>query len=262
MLGKLRKEYNKLQEKHAEKQGVVKKLSGENVNLKAKIRRKYKMLNEKGDKVKELVDDKKKQEEQLKEATQKFISLETELGNSKCTVKDLKSAKKGLSRKVNMLKENLSKVKLGDVTTFEEEMDNLTKQVKNLNEENKDLRQLVNLLNNEELITFENGRFNGDIRQAVMKLVGLNVSIKKIDLVIKAVLGTLTKTNVDELKLPLVGSRKKMVEEALCLAQFQVVEEMKSDGNNPAKFGNYLHGDDTTKYSRHYQHFPNNYPQW
>ena len=108
-----------------------------------------------------------------------------------------------------MLKENLSKVKLGDMAKFEEEFDNLTKQVKNLNEENKDLQQLVNLLNNEELITFENGRFNDDIRQAVMKLVGLNVSIKKIDLVIKAVLGTLTKTNVDKLKLPSVGSQKK-----------------------------------------------------
>ena len=39
-LGRLRDEYNKLQEKHADKQDVVKKLSGENVNLKAKIRRK------------------------------------------------------------------------------------------------------------------------------------------------------------------------------------------------------------------------------
>ena len=46
-----------------------------------------------------------------------------------------------------------------------------------------------------------------------------------------------------------------MVEKALCLAQFQVVEEMKNDRNNPAKFGNCLYGDGITKYSRHY-------PQW
>ena len=131
-LGRLREEYKKLQEKHAEKQDVVKKLSGEHVNLKAKIRQKNKLLNEKGEKVKELVNDKKKHEEQLKEATQKFISLETELSNSKCTVKDLKSAKEGLSRKVNMLKENVWKVKLGNVTKFEEEIDNLTKQVQTL----------------------------------------------------------------------------------------------------------------------------------
>ena len=39
-----------------------------------------------------------------------------------------------------MLKENVWKVKLRNVTKFEEEIDNLTKQVKNLNEENKDLR--------------------------------------------------------------------------------------------------------------------------
>ena len=76
-----------------------------------------------------------------------------------------------------------------------------------------------------------------------MKLVDLNVSIKKIDLVMEAVLGTLTKTNVDNLRLPSVGSRKKIVEEALCLAQFQVAEEMMNDGNDPAKFGNCLHGD-------------------
>ena len=167
---RLREEYDKLQEKHAEKQDVVMQLSGENINLKAKIRWKNKLLTEKSEIV-------KKHEVQLKEATQKFISLEMELSNSKCSVKDLKSVKKGLARKVNMLKKNLTKVKLGDVTKFEE-IDNLTMQVKNFNEENKDLRQLVNLLNNEELVTFENGRFNDDIRQAVMKLVDLNVSIK------------------------------------------------------------------------------------
>ena len=58
-LGRPREEYKKLQEKHAEKQDVVKQLSVENVNLKAKILHKNKLLNEKGEKVKDLVNDKK-----------------------------------------------------------------------------------------------------------------------------------------------------------------------------------------------------------
>ena len=44
-----------------------------------------------------------------------------------------------------------------------------------------------------------------------------------------------------------------MVEEALILAQLQVAEAMKE--NNELFFGNCLHGDGTSKYSRHYQNF-------
>ena len=88
-----------------------------------------------------------------------------------------------------------------------------------------------------------------------MKLVAENVSIKKIPSVIKAVLGSLTNTNVDKLRLPSVGARSKMVQEALALAQMQVVEEMKKGDLGPDEIGNCLHGDGTIKYSRHYQNF-------
>ena len=78
-----------------------------------------------------------------------------------------------------------------------------------------------------------------------MELVSLNVSINKISDVIKAVPG--------KMRLPSDGTRKKMVEEALILAQLQVAEAMKE--NNDKFFGNCFHGDATSKYSRHYQNF-------
>ena len=86
-----------------------------------------------------------------------------------------------------------------------------------------------------------------------MELVSLNVSINKISDVIKAVLGNMTKTDVSYMRLPSDGTRKKMVEEALILAQLQVAEAMKE--NNELFFGNCLHGDGTSKYSRHYKNF-------
>ena len=86
-----------------------------------------------------------------------------------------------------------------------------------------------------------------------MKLVSLNVSVNKVNDVIKAVLSSLTEKNVTKIRLPSDGARKRIMEEALVLAQLQVIEEMKNgvDGYT----GNCLHGDGTTKYSRHFQNF-------
>ena len=120
--------------------------------------------------LKTLLHDNKKHEEQLIVATQKFVSLEAKLRDNKCVVKDLKSEKKGLTRKVTMLKDNLSKVKVGDVTKCVKEIDDLSVQVKNLNAENTELQHLVDLLNKEELVTFENGRFSDDIGVSIQKV--------------------------------------------------------------------------------------------
>ena len=47
----------------------------------------------------------------------------------------------------------------------EEQFKNLQREVKELNRENKELSQLVELLEKDEIVTFENGKYTNDIRE-------------------------------------------------------------------------------------------------
>ena len=120
--------------------------------------------------------------------------------------------------------------------------------------ENDELRQLIDILNSKQIITFANGRYSHEIRKCVMDLVSLNVSLNKASDVIRTVLGNMTDIDSDKTRLPSTGARKKFMEEAHLLAQCQVAEAMVEGGLDGTK-GNCLHGDGTTKYSRHYENF-------
>ena len=114
---------------------------------------------------------------------------------------------------------------------------------------------MIDLLNEKGIVTFSNGRYSHEIRKCIMNLVGLNVSIKKVTEVIKVVLGNLTNIDADKMRLPSVGAKKRFLEQAHILAQCQVAEEMIAGGGADGIKGNCLHGDGTTKYSRHYESF-------
>ena len=106
--------------------------------------------------------------------------------------------------------------------------------------ENKQLHQLISLLDDHEVITFENGRFTNELREVIMELLSMNVSMCKV-------LKKLAGINVHH--LPSAGSQSRFLEEALILAKMQVVEEMNASESKC------LHGDGTSKYHRHYQNF-------
>ena len=76
-----------------------------------------------------------------------------------------------------------------------EAIDNLEKEVKRLTSENKELLQLVSLLEKDEVTTFENGRYTNEVREVIMELLNLNVSLSKINQVITAVLTKLGSKN-------------------------------------------------------------------
>ena len=81
-----------------------------------------------------------------------------------------------------------SKLKLckgKDIHKFEQEYDNLLKHFLELQKEHKELGQVIDIVNSEEVVTFKNGKFTNEIRRTVMELVSLNVSINKISEVIK-----------------------------------------------------------------------------
>ena len=189
----------------------------------------------------------------LKKLNVKLEQLQETIEKTNCQVDDFKLEKKRLKNYVHKLQSKLWICKGKDIIKLQTEYDILHGNFLDLKREHKEVEQLIEVINSADIVTFADGRFTNEIRRTVMELVSLNVSINKISDVIKAVLGNMTKTDVSYMRLPSDGAKKRMVEEALILAQLQVAEAMKE--NNELLFGNCLHGDGTSKYSRHYQNF-------
>eukprot|EP00112_Aurelia_sp_Birch-Aquarium-sp1_P023755 Seg720.1 transcript_id=Seg720.1/GoldUCD/mRNA.D3Y31 product="hypothetical protein" protein_id=Seg720.1/GoldUCD/D3Y31 len=86
-----------------------------------------------------------------------------------------------------------------------------------------------------------------------MELLSMNVSVNKVNDVIRTVIKRLTNKNID--RLPSVGLRSQFLIEARHLADIQVGNALLQDADLTSVLGNTLHGDGTTKYHRHYQNF-------
>jgi len=118
--------------------------------------------------------------------------------------------------------------------------------------EKAELNQLIDILNDDEIVTFENGRYCDEVRETIMELLSLNVSMNKVNDVIHTVIQKLTKKSVG--RLPSNAVKSRLLLEARHLAHVQVAEAMLEGGVDGLK-GNCLHGDGTSKYHRHYQNF-------
>ena len=196
--------------------------------------------------------------EQISTLTDKIdnlqISLETECGKLSC----LRDEKKSIKKKLEYVKGKLTKEKLSgknfdidSVKMLVNEVNHLTKEVDELRGENKDLNGLIALLQDDEIVTFQDGKYCNDVREVIMELLSLNVSMGKVNDVIKVVLAKLAKKNVN--RLPSSGLKSRLMSEALIIAQLHVADEMLSSTEKDA--GNCLHGDGTSKYHRNYQNF-------
>ena len=125
-------------------------------------------------------------------------------------------------------------------------------QLKNLEDENWELEQLVALLEENEIVAFQDGRYCDKVREVIMDLLSMDVSMSQVNNVIKTVLKKLANKNVS--KLPSMGLKSRLLLEARWLAKCQVGRAMESENIEIDK-GNCLHGDGTTKYHRKYQNF-------
>ena len=81
----------------------------------------------------------------------------------------------------------------------------------------------------------------------------MNVSLNKVNDVIKIVLNRLAKKDVD--RLPSKALKSQMLIEARHLADVQIGHATLVGINLSSVLGNTIHGDGTTKYHRHYQNF-------
>ena len=110
----------------------------------------------------------------------------------------------------------------------------------------------MSLLEDEEIVTFQDGCYCDEVREVIMDLLSMDVSMNQVNNVIKTVLKKLANKSVS--RLPSMGLKSRLLLEARWLAKCQVAAAMETDTINPDE-GNCLHGDGTTKYHRKYQNF-------
>ena len=103
----------------------------------------------------------------------------------------------------------------------------------------------MSLLEDEEIVTFQDGRYCDEVREVIVDLLSMDVSMNQVNNVIKTVLKKLTSKSVSTLKS--VGLKLRLLLEARWLAKCQVAADMETDTINPDE-SNCLHGDGTTKY--------------
>ena len=106
-----------------------------------------------------------------------------------------------------------------------EELENLREQVKFL-ERGKELQELNDLMEDDSILTFEEGSYNDCIRQTIMELLAQNVSMNKVSSVIRTVIKNLAGKCIDH--LPSIGTISKLALEANHLASIEVALAMKA----------------------------------
>ena len=109
------------------------------------------------------------------------------------------------------------------------------------------------MLEDETISTFEDGKYVDEVREVIMDLLAMNVSMSKVNEVIRTVLKKLTWKRLSRLPRKAVHSR--IFVEAKHLADVQLGRAMLEEADPSQVVGNTLHRDGTTKYHRHYQDF-------
>ena len=175
---------------------------------------------------------------------------------AKSEVEQLKQQKIGLQKKVSHIKKQKS-TQANEIDLLKERnaanILKLESCAKELNEKNKELEQLTCLLEDETISTFEHGKCVDEVREVIMDLLAMNVSMSKVNEVIRTVLKKLTGKSLSRLPSKAVHSR--LLVEAKHLADVQLGRAMLEEADPSQVVGNTLHGDGTTKYHRHYQDF-------
>ena len=134
---------------------------------------------------------------------------------------------------------------------LKKEVQDFRQQNESLEGEKRALEQLVEILKHPVVTTFQDGKYTNDMRECVMAWLSLNVSIHKIDQVIKVVLNKLATKDIE--RLPSAGVKARLMQEALFLGQIQVADAMLEDVWGDS--GSCLHSDGTSKYHRHFENF-------
>ena len=141
------------------------------------------------------------------------------------------------------LKEKNEKIK------SKEEIDRQWLRIRHLGQSNKDLQQILDLCEQNEIQIFQDGKYLLPIREVVINLVKTNIGHKNIVPAIKVVIEKVTPHSIDQ--LPSFRTINKMVHEAKCLALIQAGKAMLSDKDSKVP-ANILMEDATSKRRKTY----------
>ena len=84
---------------------------------------------------------------------------------------NIRSDKQRLRNNFNKLHGKLQVCKGKDIIKLQKEYETLSKTFLDLHKEHRELEQLIDIVNSEEVTTFQNGRFTNELRKTVMELV-------------------------------------------------------------------------------------------
>ena len=234
----------------------LRKTSTKNLNKKLKrrdatIEKNKSIIEDQNEKLQEL----DKTTKLLSDTNEKLDESLSELEMKNAELLQLKLEKKHLQQNLSYHKK--SKAKSDSVKSMkdviEEEKHQMTLRNKELDVKAKELEVLEAMLSSETIQTFANGKYYDFVKQTIMELLSMNVSVNKVNDVIECVLNRFTGTSVE--KLPSKGLRCQLLIEARHLAYVQVGQAMLNNLDLTSVLGNTIHGDGTTKYHRHYQNF-------
>ena len=243
----LQEQFNEQSEKLNEIQEKLASYTPRNVNKRQK--RAHSKINDLKSRISEL------------EVERCSISIELSGVKEKCEqakseVEQLKQQKIGLQKKVSHIKKQKS-TQANEIDLLKEHnaanILKLESCAKELKEKNRELEQLTCLLEDETISTFEDGKYVDEVREVIMDLLAMNVSMSKVNEVIRTVLKKLTWKRLSRLPSKAVHSR--LFVEAKHLADVQLGRAMLEEADPSQVVGNTLHRDGTTKYHRHYQDF-------
>ena len=212
------------------------------------VRNVNKRLKRRNEKIKTLTEDilkLKKQHEHLQRLTshirRKYKQRATLLKYYNKKVKQLKS--ENAKRIISENKEHCTQVQ---EKTIQNEHSVLKEQVNFLENENEEMRERIEeLMKNQEIKTFENGKYNDTVREVYAALLSMNVGVNNVEQIVRTVLNKLCGVKIG--RLPKKTFAEMMLIEAKALAQIQSIESIVNSGNTCT-----LHTDGTKRKGREY----------
>ena len=162
---------------------------------------------------------KKEMSEQLEDQTKELRELREKCDKVEDEVGHLKQQKTCLQKKVWHLQKSKS-VQANKIVALKEHnfagILHLEANAKELKEKNKELEQLSCLLEDDTISTFEDGKYVNEIREVIMELLTTNVSMNKVNDVIRIVLKKLSGKSI--LRLPSKAVHSRLLVEAKHIA--------------------------------------------
>ena len=168
----------------------------------------------------------------LKRRDEKITCQKEQLETQKSQIEFYQRKLSTVESQLSRLKANLDKVNHRAVywkrkvksSELRQEIKALKEQVASFSIDNLELKDTIESLLSEEVVTFEGGKYTDDVRTCIYELLSLNVGVKNVAPIIRCVFKNIAHKSVNG--LPSYGLTCQMIVEALTLAQVQLGEKL------------------------------------